>query len=507
MHLATHQQLHQLAEKFQQVHLYDLFKQDASRGEKFTAQAGSIWLNYSRNHLDQAVIEELLTLAKNQQLEEKRKALFSGSPINLSEGRAAQHTLLRAPLESSNPNSIAVHQQLKKMADFVQQLTCHQLISNTPVTDVVCIGIGGSELGPKLLHQALSASIKPRVKLHFVANIDGAAAKTMMRRITKESTIFLVTSKTFNTFETTKNFSTIKQWFTQDFTEKAFMSRCYAITANPQAATKAGFAETHIFEFWDWVGGRFSVWSSVGLPIAMAYGMDNFQQFLAGAHHMDHHFQSTDFQNNLPVLLALLHIWQGNYLGYPTRAVIPYAQKLEKLPTYLQQLEMESLGKSVDIYGHHLSYATSPIVWGSAGSNGQHAFFQLLHQGSQIVPVDFIAALEPEHDFSEHHNALLANCLAQSQSLMTGGDIDKAEHGRFNGNRPSNLILIHKLTPYCLGELLAMYEHKVFVQSVIWNINAFDQWGVELGKRLANDLLNNNNGNISFTDIRNTFRL
>lgn len=506
MHLATHQQLCRLADEFQKIHLRDLFQKDTCRGETFTAQSGSIWLNYSRNHLNQAVIEQLLALAKNQHLEAKRKALFSGSPINLSEGRAAQHTLLRAPLDSNNPDSVAVHQQLEKMTNFVQQLVCHQLIPDTPVTDVVCIGIGGSELGSKLLYQALSASIKPRVKLRFVANIDGAAAKTMMRRITKESTIFLVTSKTFSTFETTKNFSTIKDWFTQDFTEKAFMNRCYAITANPQAAVEAGFTQSHIFEFWDWVGGRFSVWSSVGLPIAMAYGMENFQQFLAGAHHMDYHFQSTAFQDNLPVLLALLHIWQGNYLGYPTRAVIPYAQKLEKLPSYLQQLEMESLGKSVDIHGQHLSYATSPIVWGSAGSNGQHAFFQLLHQGSQIVPVDFIAALEPEHDFIEHHNALLANCLAQSQSLMTGGDIDKAEHGRFNGNRPSNLILIRKLTPFCLGELLAMYEHKVFVQSVIWNINAFDQWGVELGKRLASDLLNKSNGNISFDDIKHTFR-
>lgn len=506
MHLEIEKQLKQLADEFQSIHLRDLFQQDSQRGEKMTVQSKTIWLNYSRNHINQAVIDTLLALAEHCQLAEKKAALLSGAPINLSEGRAAQHTLLRAPLDSTSADSVAVHQQLDKMAAFVERFEQHQLISDTAVTDVVCIGIGGSELGPKLVHQALSAAIKPRVKLHFVANIDGAAAKTMMRRITKESTVFLVTSKTFTTFETSKNFETIKQWFTQDFSEAEFMSRCYAITANLDAAMKSGFLPQNIFQFWDWVGGRFSVWSAVGLPIAIAYGMAHFRQFLSGAHAMDQHFRQTAFKENLPVLLALLHIWQGNYLGYPTRAVIPYAQKLEKLPTYLQQLEMESLGKSVDINGQYLPYATSPIIWGSAGSNGQHAFFQLLHQGSQIVPVDFIAALTPEHEFVEHHNALLANCLAQSQSLMTGGDIDKAEHGRFNGNRPSNLILIKQISPYCLGELLAMYEHKVFVQSVIWNINAFDQWGVELGKRLANDLLAQHSGILSFDDIKATFQ-
>lgn len=506
MHSNTHQQLVQLAGKFKHTHLNHLFEHEPQRGEKFTVTAGSLWLNYSRNHLSQQVLDRLIKLTEEHQLNNRIDDLFSGKTINQSEARAAQHTLLRAPLDPNNKDSVKVHEQLDKMAAFVHKVETNQAIPNTAITDVVCIGIGGSELGSKLIHQSLSASIRSRVKLHFVANIDGAAAKTMMRRVTKESTIFLVTSKTFSTFETIKNFDTIKQWFTQDFTEQAFMNRCYAITANRKAAQKAGFANDHIFKFWNWVGGRFSLWSSVGLPIAIAYGMDNFRQLLAGAHTMDKHFRHAKAPDNLPVMMALIHIWYSNYLGYATRAVIPYAQKLEKLPTFLQQLEMESLGKSVNIDGERLDYPTSPIIWGSAGSNGQHAFFQLLHQGSQIVPVDFIAALEPEHEFIDHHNALLANCLAQSRSLMTGGDIDKKEHGRFNGNRPSNLLLMDKVTPHGLGELIAMYEHKVFVQSVIWNINAFDQWGVELGKKMANEILDQYDGTISFSDIRETFK-
>lgn len=506
MHLETHQQLTQLANTLKQASLTDLFQQDPQRGETFTAESGSIWLNYSRNPINQAVLDALFTLANQQQLKEKIAALFAAEPINLSEGRAVQHMLLRAPLDKTNPDSIAVHQQLDKIATLVEQCENNQLIPDTSITDIVCVGIGGSELGPKLLDQALSASLTPRAKLHFVANIDGAAATDMMRKVKKDSTLFLITSKTFTTFETTQNLASIKQWFMQDFSEADFMSRCIAITANPRAAQTAGFSSQNIIEFWDWVGGRFSVWSGVGLPVALAYGMESFYQFLEGAHQMDNHFRSTDFPENLPVLLGLLHIWQGNYLEHPTRAVIPYAEKLAELPAYLQQLEMESLGKSVDIHGNAIDYATSPIVWGAAGTNGQHAFFQLLHQGNQIVPIDFIAALEPEHDLVEHHNALLANCLAQSQSLMSGGDTGQGGHGQFKGNRPSNLLLIKKLTPYCLGELLALYEHKVFVQSVIWNINAFDQWGVELGKRMANDLLSQNTGQITFGDIKATFK-
>ncbi|MPV86643.1 glucose-6-phosphate isomerase [Ostreibacterium oceani] len=501
------QQLTDIANTFRERHLCALFEADPSRGRRYYVETANLWLNYSRNHLDDSAIEHLLMLANKSALDEKRQALFSGETLNQSETRAAKHTLLRAPLKPHDADSVEIHQVLKQMASFVADIQSNQIIADTVITDVVCIGIGGSELGTRIVHQALSASMRPRVQLHFLANIDGTAAKSVMRRVTKESTLFLITSKTFTTIETLQNFATLKAWFTQDFTEQAFMKRCYAITANPDAAIDLKFENKQIFKFWDWVGGRFSLWSAVGLPIAIAYGMETFSELLAGANQMDGHFLHTPFHENLPVMLALIHIWYGNFLGYPTRAVIPYAQKLEKFPAYLQQLEMESLGKSIDIEGQRLQYPTSPIIWGSAGSNGQHAFFQLLHQGSQIVPVDFIAALEPEHEFVDHHNALLANCLAQSQTLMTGGAIDKKEHGHFNGNRPSNFILMQKLTPFCLGQLLALYEHKVFTQSVIWNINAFDQWGVELGKRIASDILAHQTPNrpMTFADIQATF--
>lgn len=492
--------------RYQNTHLRDLFANDKTRAESYAETCGSLWVNYSRNLIDGQTFALFYQLINSLHLSAKIEALFTGEVINQSESRQAMHPLLRAPLDKSNSYSVAVHHELDKMAKLCEQLAVGSLFE-APITDVICIGIGGSELGAKTIHQAFSASLKPKVNLHFVANIDGQAAKVVMDNVDKASSIFLVTSKTFTTFETTTNYHTLRDWFCASYSEVEFQQRCFAITANRTKAIELGFLDSQIFEFWDWVGGRFSVWSSVGLPIALAYGMDMFRELLQGANIVDRHFKEQPFTANLPVLLAIIHTWYVSFLKYPTRAVIPYAQKLSKLPSYLMQLEMESLGKTTNIEGNPVDYPTSPIVWGSAGSNGQHAFFQLLHQGSQIVPVDFIAALEPEHGLISHHNALLSNCLAQSESLMTGGVINETGHGQFKGNRPSTLILLEKIDPLNMGQLLALYEHKIFVQSVLWDVNAFDQWGVELGKKLANEKLADClNEQIDFDYIKNSFK-
>ncbi len=351
--------------------------------------------------------------------------------------------------------------------------------------------------------------------MHFVANIDGLAVADAIANCDPESTLFLMLSKTFTTFETTKNFETVKAWFCQQdgLDEAQFWRQSCAVTANISAALSAGVPETQIFPFWDWVGGRYSLWSAVGLPIALACGMADFRELLAGAQAMDKHFRSADFDSNMPVILALLHIWYGNFLAYPTRCVVPYAQNLRSLPEHLQQLEMESLGKSVDKDGNAIDFNTCPVVWGAVGSNAQHAFFQLLHQGTQIVPIDYIGAIEPcdgvpeglEDAMRSHQTALLANCLAQSEALMNGGDTRDDGHGHFAGNRPGNLLLLDKITPYSVGQLIALFEHKVFVQAAIWGINAFDQFGVELGKQLCHQLLAETEGELTLQAIKQTF--
>ncbi len=513
MHTETNQQLTQLANKLKHIHFND--EQSSQRTERYSLRAGSIWLNYARNPITQPVMDALVKHAKKNQLTEKIQALFSGVAINKTENRAVKHWLLRAPLDQNDADSIAVHRVLDKMQDLVEKIEDNSLLNGTPIKDVICIGIGGSELGSRLVYEALTMGKKQKIRAHFVANIDSVAIAETIYQCTPENTLFLIISKSFVSFETSKNFSTLKKWFCSDekLSEEDFNLRSCAITANTKAALSSGIPESQIFEFWDWVGGRFSLWSAVGLPIAISCGMPAFKELLAGAHAMDEHFKQTAFEKNLPVTLGLLHIWYSNYLHFPTRGVIPYAQNLKSFPEYLQQLEMESLGKSVSLEGNNVDFTTSPVIWGSVGSNAQHAFFQLLHQGTQIAPLDFIAAIEPcdnlppeiADDLREHHTALLASCLAQSQSLMNGGQTREDAHGKFMGNRPSNLILLDQITPYNLGELLALYEHKVFVQSAIWGINAFDQFGVELGKQICNDILSQTNGKLDFEAIKKTF--
>lgn len=508
-----HPQLTQLANKIKHMHFNH--SASAERAERFSVRADKLYLNYSRNPINQQVMSILLQQAKSLQLQEKIDAMFAGEAINNSENRAVKHWLLRAPLDKSDANSVAVHQVLDKMTTLVDKIDSQTLL-NQPVTDVICMGIGGSELGSRLVYEALTMGRKKRINVHFVANIDGMAVADALANSNPQTTLFLAISKTFTTFETTTNFNTMKTWFCQfdDLSEADFWQRCCAITANVDGALAAGVPESQIFEFWDWVGGRYSLWSSVGLPIAIACGMDAFRDLLAGANAMDEHFRTTSLEHNLPVILSLLHVWYSNYLHYPTRGVIPYAQNLKSLPDHLQQLEMESLGKSVTTEGKAVSMETCPVVWGSVGSNAQHAFFQLLHQGTQIVPLDFIAAEKPCDDIipslatemQQHHNALLANCLAQSQSLMNGGDTGHDGHGHFPGNRPGNLILLDKITPHALGELIAAYEHKVLVQSVLWGINAFDQFGVELGKQMCNQILAETDGELDFAAIQQSFQ-
>ncbi len=486
-----------------------------SRANEYSIQTESIYFNYARNPIDNNVVNNLLELAKHHQLQEKIDAMFAGDIINKSEQRAVKHWLLRSPLNTDDHDSIAVHQVLDKMELLADKVANNSLLDK-PVTDIVCVGIGGSELGTRLVYEALTMGKKQPIKAHFVANIDGMAVADAIANCNPYTTLFLIVSKTFTTFETTKNFSTLRQWFCsqEGLDEAQFWRQSCAITANTQGALDAGVPESQIFNFWDWVGGRYSLWSSVGLPIALTCGMDSFKELLAGACDMDKHFRTTEFSQNLPVMLGLLHIWYSDFLKLPTRCVVPYAQNLKSLPDHLQQLEMESLGKSVTEDGEFLNTTTCPVVWGSVGSNAQHAFFQLLHQGTQTVPIDFIAASKPcdglpteiAEAIQEHHTALLANFMAQSRSLMTGGKTRDDNHGFFKGNTPSNLLLLDKVSPYSLGQLIAAYEHKVLVQSVIWGINAFDQFGVELGKQMCNEILANNDSDIGFEVIKESYK-
>jgi glucose-6-phosphate isomerase len=478
--------------------LSQAFARDAQRFSAFSFEAPGVFADLSKNHLDPATLHWLLALAQERGLPEQRNALLRGDPVNTTEGRAVLHTALRAPA-GAGPHSEAVHTELNRMLAFAEQLR-----ADSSVTDVVNIGIGGSDLGPRMVVQALQAFAHPRLRLHFVSNVDGHDIAPLLRTLKAQHTVFIVASKTFTTQETMANAQAAKDWFLNSG-GKAVADHFVGVTTNLSAAATFGVSTT--FGFWDWVGGRYSLWSAIGLPIAAAIGADGFKQLLAGAHAMDQHFAYTPLARNLPVLLGLLDVWQRNFQGYTSRSVAPYHEGLRRLPAFLQQLEMESNGKRVDHAGQALPYATSPVVWGEAGTNGQHAYFQMLHQGSDVTPVEFIAVKRPTHSLLDQHQKLLANCLAQSQALMLGQSPQAAaqspaptasasadaavlaQHRSFPGNRPSTTLVLDELSPRTLGALLALYEHRVFTSGAIWGINSFDQWGVELGKALANRLL------------------
>ncbi len=480
--------------------LREAFARDPGRAAAFVVEAPEVWADLSKNLVDVATLRFLLDLARECGLEARRDAMFAGEAINTTEGRAVLHTALRAP-RGQGPFSAEVHGVLDAMLSYAETV---RDTASSGIRDIVNIGIGGSDLGAQMVVPALDAFVHPKLNFHFVSNVDGHAIVPVLRRLDPATTLFIVASKTFTTQETMANAHAARAWFVAHGgtdTSKHFV----ATTTNVPAA--AAFGITTTFGFWDWVGGRYSLWSAIGLPIALAIGADNFRALLAGAHAMDRHFVQAPLAKNLPALLGLLDVWYRNFHRCTSRSVAPYHQGLARLPAYLQQLEMESNGKRVDLDGEALPYATSPVVWGEPGTNGQHAYFQMLHQGTDTIPVEFIAVKRPTHELAEQHAKLLANCLAQSQALMLGKTSAQAlaetaptasrelaaetiaRHRSFPGNRPSTTLVLDQLTPRSLGALIAMYEHRVFTSGALWGINSFDQWGVELGKALASDLL------------------
>ncbi|HEY0954029.1 MAG TPA: glucose-6-phosphate isomerase [Roseateles sp.] len=485
------------------------FAADADRFSALSFEAPEVFADLSKNRIDAPTLALLLKLADDCGLEARRDALLRGDPVNTTEGRAVLHTALRAPAGSGAPFNAEVLASLDAMLAFAEGVRRGERGS---ITDVVHIGIGGSDLGPAMVVQALQAYGRRDLRLHFVSNVDGHDLAPVLAGLDARQTLFVVASKTFTTQETLANAQAAKAWFLA--AGGTDVARHFVATSSNTAAA-AAFGIDTAFGFWDWVGGRYSLWSVIGLPIAIAVGADNFRELLAGAHSMDQHFAAAPLAQNLPVLLGLIDIWYRNFHGFTSRSVAPYHQGLRRLPAYLQQLEMESNGKGVDLDGQTLALGTSPVVWGEAGTNGQHAYFQMLHQGTDVIPVEFVAVKHPRHGvqgeladkLADQHRKLLANCLAQSQALMQGKTAAEAltekaptasttldsevlsRHRSFPGNRPSTTLVLDALTPRSLGALIALYEHRVFVTGALWGINSFDQWGVELGKALCNQLL------------------
>ncbi|KAM9991841.1 hypothetical protein ACTFIZ_012488 [Dictyostelium cf. discoideum] len=498
---------------------------DFSKEVNISKEVGTILLDYSKNRINKETMDLLFELARASKVEEMRNSMFQGEKINITEDRAVLHTALRnrdpsANIKVDGENVIpSVRKVLDKMRSFSERVRSGQWKGYTgkTITDVVNIGIGGSDLGPVMVTQALKNYANDKVmRAHFVSNIDGTHLAETVKHLCPETTLFIVASKTFTTQETITNAQSARSWFLEkiggssigaDVQKHAIGQHFVALSTNEQEVTKFGILKENMFEFWDWVGGRYSVWSAIGLSVALYVGMDHFESFLEGAYHMDQHFLNTPLELNLPVIMGLLGVWYNNFFGCQTQAILPYDQYLSRFPAYFQQGDMESNGKSVQRNGEHVTHSTGPIIWGEPGTNGQHAFYQLIHQGQKIIPCDFIASVESHNPLGKHHQILLSNFFAQTEALMKGKNEQEVTneltkeglsqekikqllpHKVFEGNRPTNSIFLHKLTPHSLGALIALYEHKIFVQGIIWNINSFDQWGVELGKQLAKSIL------------------
>jgi len=497
------------------MRLRDLFAADPGRFERFSLEACGLLLDYSKNLITEETRELLLGLARHADVEGWREKMFGGEKINFTERRAVLHTALRnrsmrPVLVDGHDVMPEVRRVLAQMRDFTERVRSGAWRGHTgkPISDVVNIGIGGSDLGPAMVCEALKPYGKPGLTMHFVSNIDGTHLAETLKRIDPETALFIVASKTFTTQETMTNAHSARDWFLAHGADEAAIAQHFvAVSTNAQAVSAFGIATANMFEFWDWVGGRYSLWSSIGLPIAVSIGMDAFEELLAGAHEMDEHFRTAPAEANMSLLLGLLGVWYADFWNARSQAVLPYDQYLHRFPAYLQQLDMESNGKRVDRDGAAVDYATGAILWGEAGTNGQHAFYQLIHQGSQMVPADFLAPAESHNPLGNHHAILLSNFFAQTQALMKGKTAEEARaelaanglsgaelekllpHKVFPGDKPTNSLMFRKLDPRTLGALIALYEHKVFVQGVIWNINSFDQWGVELGKQLAQNIL------------------
>lgn len=473
--------------------LAELFREDASRATRFTLEAAGLCLDYSKNHLNEETIGLLTTFAQARGVEPLRDAMFRGDRINLSEQRAVLHTALRLPpdarLNVEGDELVGeIQEELGRMASFAERVRQGDWKGYTgrEITDVVNIGIGGSDLGPMMTVAALRAYAHPRLRFHFLSNVDGHATTATLAELDPATTLFIVASKSFTTQETMLNAHAARRWFLQHAEEKDLAAHFVAVSTNNAAVTAFGIAADNMFPFRDWVGGRFSIWSSIGLSLLIAIGIDHFREFLSGGHAMDEHFQHAPLQANMPVMLAFISFWYREFFETSSQLIAPYHEDLRHFPAYLQQLEMESNGKCVTRDGKPVSMKTAPVIWGSAGTNNQHAYFQMLHQGSDLIPVDFIAALKPQHDLIDQQRALLANCFAQAEALMNGvQDPSLPPHRTFPGNRPSTMLLMDQLSPASLGALIALYEHKTFVLGALWDINSFDQWGVELGKTMA----------------------
>lgn len=463
--------------------LRQAFASDEHRFDRLSLQAPHVFADLSKNLINPAIQAQLTELARECGIEQHRDAMFHGAHVNSTEHRAAMHWLLRQPAGDAQALSLPVQAELREVQAVLDAMLAYAqaVREDAAITDVVNIGIGGSDLGPQMAVLALDEFVDQGKRYHFVSSVDGHELSHVLRQLRPESTLFLVASKSFTTLETMTNARSAKAWFQAQGGRDVARHFC-ALTSNVQAAAEFGISTT--FGFWDWVGGRYSMWSAIGLPVAIAIGPQHFRELLAGAHAMDTHFRTAPLESNLPVQLALLDVWYRNFHGFGSRSVAPYHSGLRRMQAYLQQLEMESNGKRVDDGGQALPYATSPVIWGEPAANGQHAYFQMLHQGSDVIPVEFIAVRKVAHNLPEHHLKLLANGLAQAQALMLG-QADMGGHRHMPGNRPSTFLVLDELTPASLGALIALYEHRVFVAGSLWGINSFDQWGVELGKVLA----------------------
>lgn len=512
---AAYQKLQQHYGQIASRHLKSMFAEDAHRAEQFSLRWNDILFDYSKNRMSRETLDLLVELAGECGLQQAIEAQFSGSPINATEHRAVLHTALRN--RSGKPvlvNGVDVMPDVRtvlhRMKQFVEEVHSGAWKGYTgkSIKHVVNIGIGGSDLGPVMVFEALKAYSNRDIHMHFVSNVDGTHMAETLRKVDAESTLFIIASKTFTTQETMANAHSARSWFIERSGDAAHVAKHFvAVSTNAAAVADFGIDIANMFGFWDWVGGRYSLWSAIGLPIALALGYQHFEDLLAGAHAMDEHFRTADFHQNMPVLMALIGIWYVNFFGAASQAILPYDQYLHRFAAYFQQGDMESNGKSVDRNGNPVNYATGPIIWGEPGTNGQHAFYQLIHQGTQLIPCDFIAPAKSHNNLGEHHTLLMSNFFAQTEALMNGKSREEVEtelrsrgmteteiqfhapYRVFEGNKPTNSFLIRKITPYNLGAVIAAYEHKIFVQGIIWNIYSYDQWGVELGKQLAGKIL------------------
>jgi len=515
--LPAYQELQSHFKLISELNMRHLFDTDEKRDEKFSIKYKSLLLDFSKNRIVDDTIPLLCNLARDVGLEDWRDKMFSGEKINNTENRSVLHTALRN--QTDEPVFVdgidvmpQINQTLEKIKVFTKKVRkgIWKGYTEKAITDIVNIGIGGSDLGPKMVYQALKPYHHKELKVHYISNVDGAHIDDVLEDINQETTLFIIASKTFTTQETITNAHNAREWFLQsDANENDIGKHFVAVSTNLEAATEFGIDAENIFEFWDWVGGRYSLWSAIGLSIVLAVGMKNYKKLLSGAYAMDQHFKEEPLEENMPVIMALLGVWYNNFFGAETHGILPYDDYLRDLPFYLQQADMESNGKSVNRDGKKVDYSTGPIIWGTSGINGQHAFYQAIHQGTQMIPSDFIVSMLTHSTHQDQHDIMMANALAQTEALMKGRTLDETytdyaesnsankdehvedriHHMVFEGNNPTNTLLLTKLTPRSLGMLIALYEHKIFVQGIIWNLNSFDQWGVELGKKLAKKIL------------------